>query len=249
MPRPSVVSRSPRSRNSNRLIRTRQRYQRPSHRCHRLPRQASLSSLRLEGRFSAPLLHWPGATEGPVFRPSMAHHPDAGRRPCRAGQGRGACIDGGVLPARPARWVARPRAAHQPDHDGRSCDVSRDGFRVPTRRAADFWRPVGCLPAGAVRLHGPAREAKALSGPVVSHQLLRLQSWVSQRLLILIAFRGANSSTFREKIFSPRPLLALRAGVLLGLVPAAKEFWCRLLVAPLHSADPGNVLVVLVPAV
>lgn len=50
---------------------------------------------------------------GPVFRFSMAHHPDAGRRPSRAGQGRGACIDGGVLPARPARWVAGPRAAHQ----------------------------------------------------------------------------------------------------------------------------------------
>ena len=62
-------------------------------------------------------------------------------------------------------------------------------------------------------------------------------------------FWGAKFLHFQRKNFlvRPGPLFAVRAGLLLGLVPAGKELLRRLLVAPLHVAHARNVFGVLVP--
>ena len=60
---------------------------------------------------------------------------------------------------------------------------------------------------------------------------------------------GAEFLHFQQKNFlvRPGPLFAVRAGLLLGLVPAGEELLRCLLVAPLHVAHARNVLVVLLP--
>ena len=82
---------------------------------------------------------------------------------------------------------------------------------------------------------------------------LRKRCACNQRRLSLPSnpyrFWGTKFPHFQQKNFlvRPGPLFSVRAGRLLGLVPAGEELLRRLLVAPLHIAHVRNVFGVLVP--
>ena len=80
-------------------------------------------------------------------------------------------------------------------------------------------------------------------------EALRLQSKAAALPSAPYRFWGAKFPHFQQKNFlgRPGPLFSVRAGRLLGLVPAGEELLRRLLVALLHVADARNVFGVLVP--